>query len=162
MDLSTFNQMPDASRVWIYQSNRIFSKEEATQIQTRLDAFAEDWVSHNRALRAKAQLLESQFIVLMVDETQVGASGCSIDKSVHFMKRLQGELGVDLFDRMLFAYQKNENEIATADRDLFAKLFTEGAINNETLVFNHLVETKKDLNEKWLIPLKESWHANFV
>lgn len=161
MDLTAFEHLPDESRVWVYQSNREFDEKELAELEVHLAKFAEDWVSHNRALKASAVLLERRFIVLMVDESQVGASGCSIDKSVHFMKILESEYGLDLFDRMLFSYQ-NEEVVAVAKRDLFAELYASGKINDETLVFNNLIQTKKELKEKWLIPLKESWHANFV
>jgi hypothetical protein len=40
--------------------------------------------------------------------------------------------------------------------------FENGFINGETLYFNNTVLNKKDLLEKWLIPVKESWLANRI
>ncbi len=97
----------------------------------------------------------------MVDESQAGASGCSIDKSVYFIKEIENVLQINLFDRLTFAY-KDGNEIKTAQRDDFARLFNEGKINYETMVFNNLVKTKKDFDETWLIPLRASWHKRMV
>jgi hypothetical protein len=37
-----------------------------------------------------------------------------------------------------------------------------GFINRDTLVFNNVALTKKELLEKWLVPLKESWLAGKV
>ena len=37
-----------------------------------------------------------------------------------------------------------------------------GFIDGTTLLFNNLVETKKELLEKWLIPVGSSWLADRV
>ena len=84
-------QFPDHARVWVYQSNRPFSQEEIEGLNQQLGHFARQWVSHNQLLKASAQVVHDRFIVLMVDEGQVGAGGCSIDRSVAFLKSLQAE-----------------------------------------------------------------------
>ena len=153
--------MPSTSRVWIYQSNKPFPEQDWSLINTRVQEFAETWVSHNRQLNAQGSLMYGQFIVLMVDENQADASGCSIDKSVYFLKQLQAEYKVDLFDRMAFTY-KDGNTVKTADRDTFSKLYKEGIIDDETLVFDNLVATKGDFDESWVKPLGNSWHKRMV
>ncbi|MGZ5219508.1 MAG: hypothetical protein ACXWC7_05500, partial [Chitinophagaceae bacterium] len=35
-----------------------------------------------------------------------------------------------------------------------------GFINSDTLYFNNLVQTKEDLENKWIIAVKESWLFN--
>jgi len=153
--------MPSISKVWIYQSNIKFTDEEVPEIDTQIQNFVTQWVSHNQALRAYGKLYHNRFIVLMVDESQAGASGCSIDKSVHFIKAMGFHHGVDFFDRMNFAYKK-EDQIITARRDQFAKLFQNKEINNDTLVFNNLVKNKSQFENSWIVPLKDSWHARMV
>ena len=97
----------DQSRIWIYQSNQAFSEEDLPIVKAKLQNFARQWVSHSRALKASADIHYKRFIVLTVDETQAGASGCSIDSSVRFLQQLQTEYGVDLFDRMNFSFEKS-------------------------------------------------------
>ena len=41
----------------------------------------------------------------------------------------------------------------------FKHAFENNLITSETLYFNNLVLTKKELLQKWIIPLKESWLA---
>ena len=153
--------LSSTSRVWIYQSNKPFPEQDWPVINTRVQEFAKNWVSHNRQLKAQGNLMHGQFIVLMVDENQADASGCSIDKSVYFLKQLQAEYGVDLFDRMTFTY-KDGDIVKTADRDTFSKLYQEGAIDDQTLVFDNLVATKGDFDESWVKPLGSSWHKRMV
>ncbi len=149
------------SRIWIYQADKNLNKEELVQIQAQLDAFVQQWTAHQNALVAKAEIRFNRFVILMVDESRAGASGCSIDKSVHFLQNLGFEYGINFFDRMNFAYI-NKEEVAFAHKDDFITLYEKGIINDETIVFNNLVQTLTDLENKWKIPLKESWHKNFV
>ena len=159
--METIETLPETTRVWIYQAQTPFSEELTGEIKRHVRQFATQWTSHNRALRSMGAVYHNQFIVLMVDESQAGASGCSIDKSVHFIQALEGEFGVNLFDRMTFTY-KIGDEIHTAPRDKFAALYAEGVINDKTLVFDNLVKTKGDFDSNWIKPLGESWHKRMV
>ncbi len=159
--MTTYDTLPDTTRVWVYQANRPFRDEDIPAVREKVRAFAQSWVSHNRQLRAHADVLHNRFIVLMVDEGQADASGCSIDKSVYFLKQLQAEYGVNLFDRMVFSYKDGE-EVITVPREEFTRLYQEGKINDDTLVFDTLVNTKGALDENWLKPLSQSWHKRMV
>lgn len=156
-----YSELPSSTRVWVYQSNRPFAEQQLPQIKMHIDQFVRSWVSHNRALRAHGEILHNRFIVLMVDESQAGASGCSIDKSVNFLKALQNEYQVDLFDRMIFSYQEGD-QIHSVDNLTFAKLYSEGAINDETLVVDTLVKDKGAFESGFLKPLGQSWHKRMV
>ena len=159
--MTPYDTLPDTTRVWVYQSNRPFRDEDIPEIRSKAQAFAQSWISHNRQLRAHADVLHNRFVVLMVDESRADASGCSIDKSVYFLKQLQAEYGVDLFDRMAFSYMDGE-EVATVPRETFARLYQESKINGDTLVFDTLVSTKEELDRNWLKPLNQSWHRRMV
>jgi len=159
--LVTYDTLPDTTRVWIYQSNRPFSEKELPKLEQQLQQFVQQWISHNLQLRAFGGIFHQQFIVLMVDESLAGASGCSIDASVHFIKQLEQAYSVNLFDRLTFAY-KDGDAVITAPRDEFARLYAEGKISDETLVFDNLVNNKGDFDKAWVKPLAESWHKRMV
>ena len=63
-----------SSRVWIYQSNRLFSIGEALEIELLLTDFLQKWNTHGTPVKGYANLLFGQFIVLMADETFTGVS----------------------------------------------------------------------------------------
>ena len=119
--MNNYDQLSPESRVWIYQSSTAFDEEEVATLNQQLANFSRNWVSHNRALKSFASVYHNRFIVLMVDETQAGASGCSIDKSVHFIKQIEQHYGVSLFDRMSFAF-KNDDEITAICKNLMKTL----------------------------------------
>ncbi len=158
---SNIVNLPDWSRVWIYQSNRPFSEKECLVLNSQLNAFVQNWAAHSQQLYAACSIVHNQFIILAVDESQAGASGCSIDKSVHFMQEIENQYGISLFDRMAFAYMDNDT-VKTATKPTFKRLYTEGVLTDDTPVFDNLVNTVKDLKSAWVKPLKDSWHRRFV
>jgi len=152
-------EISENSRVWIYQANRILNPEEEKQIQQELDSFTSQWQAHGHQLTALAEIRYHRFIILMVDEARAGATGCSIDKSVNLMKEIEKQFDITLFDRFNIAYRSAE-EIESGSRDEFEKLLASGEITENSIVFNNLVQTLKELNSKWEVPLKDSWHAS--
>ena len=85
------------SRVWIYQSNRLFTLNEAFQIEDMLKSFVSTWQSHGTPVTGYANLFFGQFIVLIADETKSGVSGCSIDSSVRIIQDIEKLFKVEMF-----------------------------------------------------------------
>lgn len=152
----------DESRIWIYQSGREFTESEQLKINEHLKAFAEKWVSHQRQLIAHGEVLHRRFVVLMVDDIQGnGASGCSIDASVKFVQELGKAYQTDLFNRLEFAYFE-EGTVKVIHKTELPKLLVEGVISEGTLFFDNLVKNKGQLKDRWMVPLKDSWHYRFA
>ncbi len=150
-------QFSENSRVWVYQADRELTTAEVEQIKAQLDKFTTAWTAHNNQLKAKGDIRYNRFIILIVDESQAGASGCSIDKSVHFIKHLEQAFHINLLDRFNLAYRKG-SEVFSAPRAQFEALLKQGNINTETIVFNNLVQNLKELQTKLEVPFKDSWH----
>jgi len=150
-------QFSENSRVWIYQSDKKLADDVVQQIQQRLNSFTAEWTAHNNQLKARGEIRYNRFLILIVDETQAGASGCSIDKSVNFMKRLEQEFNISLFDRFNLAY-RNADEVLSLPRHGFEELLKQGSINKDTIVYNNLVQNLSELETKWEVPFKDSWH----
>jgi hypothetical protein len=151
-------QFSEQSRVWIYQSDRELYDEQVKQLHEILNNFAAEWTAHNHQLKAKAEVRYNRFLILIVDESQAGASGCSIDKSVNFMKKLEEQFDISLFDRFNFAYRNGEKVLSLPRHD-FEGLLKQGKINKQTIVFNNLVQNLTGLENNWEVPFKDSWHA---
>lgn len=160
--MTRYNDMPADARVWVYQSSRRLSETEMTAIREKADRFIEDWTAHGAKLKACLETRYGIFLLMLVDEKQAMASGCSIDKSVHFILGLEGEFGLSLTNRMQFAYKNAEGEVFTADKKQFEQLIKAGTITGETTVFNTLVKNKSELETGFEIPFEKSWHKNLV
>lgn len=159
---SPLDSLAPESRIWIYGAERALTKAETEQVRKRAQAFVAQWVSHNRSLTAAADVLHNRFLVLAVDETQAEASGCSIDGSVHFVKELGAEIGVDFFNRMRFSYRDEAGKIHTVGREEFKLLYSQGQLSNETTVFDPLVKELGELRQIFERPLEDSWHSRMV
>ncbi len=149
------------SRVWVYQSSRLFSMSEAFEVEDMLKRFTESWLSHGSPIKGAAYLFFGQFIILMADESATGVSGCSTDTSVRLIKEVEQRFGVSMFDRLSLAFViKDKVELLPMSQLPYA--VKNGFINGDTLYFNNLVQTKEELEKNWIIPVKESWLANKV
>ena len=146
------------SRVWIYQSNRKFTSAEEGEILAKLEAFTGQWKAHGNELMAKAEIRYGYFIILTVDESQANVTGCSIDSSVRIIKDIEQTYNVDLFNRFNIAY-KIDDEVHVQGKEDFETLVNIKNITHETIVFNNMVQNLNELETKWEVPLKDSWHS---
>ncbi|MDE3211692.1 MAG: hypothetical protein KGM98_00550 [Bacteroidota bacterium] len=144
------------SRVWIYQSSRVFEPAEIQVIKKKLADFASSWKSHGAQVKGFGDLLFGQFILLMADETATGVSGCSTDSSVRMIKELEKEFKVDLFDRQMLAFIINER-VQLIPLSLINHSIESGLVTPNTLYFNNTILTRKELLTNWVIPVKKSW-----
>ena len=149
--------LAENSRIWIYQSDRTLSSEEQNILRTELEKFVAEWTAHNVALVGSYEILHDRFLVIMLDENHTSASGCSIDKCFNFLKKMEDRFKLSFMNRMLLAY-KDKSEIKVLPKNKFEELIREGMINEDTIVFNNLIEKKSDLLKNWQVPLKDSWH----
>lgn len=145
-----------SARVWIYQATRIFSIQEALEIESRLEQFTCHWESHGAPVKATGLLLFGQFIILIADERTVGVSGCSTDASVREIKMIEQEYSVGLFDRTQLAfYIKDKIELLPIAQVNYA--LEKSFLTKDTLYFNNVVNTLKELETNWIIPVEKSW-----
>lgn len=153
--------LDDRSKVWIYQASDIIPEEKIPEVKQHIFDFVSSWVSHSHELKAYGNIFHNRLLCLFVDETQAGASGCSIDSSVRFVKNLGSHYGVDFFDRMNFSYII-DNEVNTVNRKGLKDKYAEGVIDDNTLFFDTLAKDKQQFINSWLVPLGESWHKRML
>lgn len=155
------NNFHSDSRVWVYQSSRLFLLNEALEIEELLKEFVQHWQSHGTPVKGEAYLFFGKFIILMADETATGVSGCSTDSSVKLIKSIEEKFGVNMFDRTTLAFvvkdKSDSHRIQLLPLPQLQYAADYGFINSDTLYFNNLVQTKQELENNWIIPVKDSW-----
>lgn len=159
--LIPFNELPDSSRVWIYQANRSFSETELQEINEKLETFVTAWTAHGASLKAGFEIKYKRFIILGLDQELNVATGCSIDASVNFIQQLEKDYNVDLLDKMNVSYKQGEF-VAHKTLIEFRKMAKEKAVSKNTIVFNNLVNNKAEYLNEWEVPASESWHNRFL
>lgn len=154
--------LPPHTRVWIYQSNRNFTNEETQWLHAVCKEFVENWSSHGKDLASGYDIRYDRFLILAVDESAAGASGCSIDKSVHLIRQIEQQLGISLTARTQITYLNEAGKVESFELNDLKDLLAENKISTSTRFFNNLVATKADLDDHWLTPIAGSWMERFA
>jgi hypothetical protein len=146
------------SKVWVYQGSRVLTLSEALEAEELINEFCGRWQSHGADVEAYGNLFFGQFLVLMADESMAKVGGCSTDSSVHFVKELGKKIGIDFFDRNNLAFVvKDKIQLIPLGQLNYA--YENNFITADTLYFNNTVLNKEELENNWIIPVKNSWLA---
>lgn len=151
-----FSEMSEDSRVWVYQAARQFTEEEKELIASKLSVFCDGWNTHGNLMPTSFQIFDNQILVLAVDESGLGASGCSIDSSVRALRELEREIENNITDQGKVTFKSNTGEITVVSALGIKSKVTSGEIGSQTLVINPQVQNKKDLESMW-ISAGKSW-----
>jgi len=158
--ITDFKNIPDDSRVWIYQSNRDFSDSEIKIINNKTALFLDNWKAHGNELQASYLIKERRFLVIAVNEEFNPIGGCSIDYSLQLVNDISTTINLDLLDRLSVNYI-SENKIKSISlKDLKNKIKNR-SFSPETVIFNTTVKTKKELSSDFELKISSSWLSKF-
>ena len=152
---------PENAKVWVYQSNKLLDADEIAYLNVQIDDFISSWESHGSLLKATYEIVNNLFVVFFVDEEGDRMCGTAQDNSVKLMKQLEQELEVTFLDRMVQSYKKDD-KIEVVKMSDFTTLLEENKIDENTIVYNNMITTKAGFDDNWEVPLKESWHKQFL
>ena len=155
-----FYEMDKNSRIWVFQSNRKFFDDELVDIEKSLSIFLENWTAHKAELKVAYTIKYDRFIIIALDESINAATGCSIDKCVHFIKDLENKYEIDLLDKMNISFKQGYYISYKSIVD-FKKLVKNKSVSKNTIVFNNLVLDIEEFNENWEVPATKYWNARF-
>lgn len=156
-----FDQLPDSSKIWIYQSDRKFYPQEIDEIKQNIEAFLNGWKNKGKDLKASYQIKYNRFIIIAVDASDISLIVETIDASVMFMIQLQENYKIELLDKLNVSFKQGEF-VQYKELKAFQKLIKSKSISAKTIVFNNLINTKEELEYAWEIPITESWHNRFL
>lgn len=151
-----FSDIDFQARVWVYQANRELTQQETGIITETLKASLDTWEAHGKPLTASGKVFEHRFIVIAVDERDELPSGCSIDKSVHWLQEIGQRMNIDFFDRSL-AYLDDNDDVKTIPVPKIKQAIVTETILPSTTIFDNQVATKAQWMNRWKIPASNSW-----
>ena len=155
-----FEKLPNNSRIWIYQSNRNIESTEIKGISKALENFMSNWDSHGTPLSGSYKIFYNRFIVMAVDDQSNVPSGCSIDKSVEILKRIEKHYGISLFNRTQIAFWNND-KIETVSLIEINNAINNEKPNSKTVIFNNTINTILELENNWQILAQNSWMKKY-
>lgn len=130
-------------------------------VSRELDSFLKSWSAHGVQLSASFEILHNHIIIIKADEKQFTASGCSIDKQVHFMQYIEKQTGLNFFNRMLLAFEK-EGKFFIYPSSKTNELLENGILNEDSPVYNLTVSSEDELTNNFQVPLKNTWLKKYI
>ncbi len=163
MSFVPISSLPPDARIWCYGASARPADSALDKLRTELAAFLDTWTAHRADLRAGFDWLYDSFLVIAVDESTTGASGCSIDALTSEIRRLEREMGIDLLDAAPVWYRETSGEMRRVTREEFRRLAAEGSVTATTPVFDLTVERLEAVRSGgWEVEAGRSWHARLL
>lgn len=162
MPLVSFDTLPDDARVWVFGSDAPVSPERAAPLLDAVDGFLARWNAHGHPLTSARAWADDHFLVIGVDQSTAGASGCSIDGLFRTLRALEPEIGASLLGGGRVFYRGADGRVRSVDRAAFAALGADGTVSAATPVLDPTVETKRDLRERFERPAREGWAGELL
>lgn len=159
--LPSFSALANTSRIWVFQSSKELSEQWVLLISKQLESFLKVWAAHGKDLYATFEIRYNRFIIIAVDESMEGASGCSIDKMMQEIQMIDLKFNLNLLQRMKVAFRDCE-EIKEVTVNEFSAMMKTGVVNENTIVFNNVVQTVAELKTNWETAVKNCWIANLI
>lgn len=158
-----FEELPGHARLWVHVADRDVTMEEQEELVSGLNAFLDSWSAHGASLHAGAQLYYSRVLAVGLDEMRAGATGCSIDKLVAFLRAHGEAVGLNWFDRHQVLWrQPGEKAWNSTRTPEFWALRKAGVVHGDTEVVDPLAQTVEAAKGPWGVLVRsfdESWHA---
>ncbi|GMR12026.1 MAG: hypothetical protein BMS9Abin29_0213 [Gemmatimonadota bacterium] len=153
-----FDQLPDASRVWVFGVSEGLSASDEASFLAVVDGFLDGWAAHGHALRCGRDWRHGRFLLVGVDEATEPSSGCSIDALVRVLKDEQQRLGVAIVDNTAVWYLE-DGEVRRVTRAEFKALADAGRVDAHTVIFDNTVTRLAEVREGgWERAARDSWH----
>jgi hypothetical protein len=155
-----FEQLPDQSRVWVYQANRPLLADEMEQISSFLTYEMNAWAAHGAPLNASFEIRFGQVVIVAVNEDVNQASGCSIDASTRWFKSLGETLQIDFFDRQIAKIQGEQISLIpiTSIKDFILSAH----LLEEDFIIPPQTSDLSQYRNQWLQKVRESWLKKYL
>lgn len=157
-----FDNISDDARVWVYPCSRTLSDQETSVLESKLESFVQNWLSHHREVHGSGMILENRFIILAADENTTDVSGCSIDSSVRFIREVEQLFNIQCFDRSHMYFISNDGQTESIDFREITSAWEKGQIQERTPVFNIHATNVSDIRTNWTIPMSASAYGRFL
>lgn len=159
MPVVSFETLPDASRVWVFGSDRPLTEEGTTALLKGVDEYLTTWKAHGEPLTVGSQFLFERFLVVAVDQSTAGATGCSIDGLFRVLQGLEGRVGASLVGGGRVFYRGSDGVVQATTRDELAALVASGTITKNTAVFDTSITDLGSFRAGFEKRAKDSWIA---
>ena len=160
MNLSKIeSSLSDSARVWFYFVPNDLSDAQLNKFEHDRLNFLASWNTHGKSNQAEIMFFEKKLIMVIAQNQNESISGCSIDKSVAWIKSLSLEWGMDLLDRNWVLYEDMHHQTILCRLNQFWAKRKAKEVTDQTLLFDTTCQTLHEVRERWKVPFHQSWHS---
>lgn len=157
MPVVPFESLPDSSRVWVFGSDTPLSEGGTTGLLAGVDEYLAHWKAHGAPLTVAREWRDGRFLVVAVDQTTAGATGCSIDGLFRVLQGLERAVGANLVGGGRVYYRDTHAAVQSVARDAVAELVANGTISKDTVVFDASITDLGTFRAWFERRAKETW-----
>lgn len=162
MPLTSFVLLPADARVWVFGASDALAGDVERDMLRDVDGWLAQWQAHGHPLTCAREWRDGRFLVVGVDQSTAGASGCSVDALFHILQEVERSTGTSLLGSGRVFYRDADDAVQCVDRATFAARAQGGAIGDDTRVFDTTVTTAEAYRARFERPMHESWHMQLV
>src|SRR5262245_18169653 len=96
MPMVRFDTLPDDASDWVVGAAAPVDEVDAKRLLAAVDGFLLQWKAHGHPLTCAREWRDDRFLVVGVDQSTEGASGCSIDGLFRTLQGLEAGIGTSL------------------------------------------------------------------
>jgi hypothetical protein len=155
-----FSDLSEDARLWVFPSSRKFYPQEISGLKEQLKSFLENWKNGDKDLTAAFDLRYDRFILIGVDPTDTQLEIATHDALISFIQKLESSYDALLLDKINVCYKQGAF-IQYKDLIDFKQLIKNRGVSSKTVVFDNMIQVKKDLEYDWEINIMDSWLGRF-
>lgn len=162
MPIVPFDSLPDASRVWVFGSDRALLGEDADRLLTEVDRFLSQWKAHGVPLTCARDWRDEHLLTIGVDSTVESASGCSIDGLFRVLQAIERPLATRLLGGGRVFYRDESGRVQCVARDRLADLAKSRDVTSDTPVFDMGLTTASEWRSRFESPARATWVGDLL
>jgi hypothetical protein len=162
MPIVPFDTLPDHARVWVFGASAPLDDQQAEAMLRHVDEYLAGWAAHGAPLTNARDWRDRHFLVVGVDQSTAGASGCSIDALFRILQGLERVAGTSLVAGGRVFYRDPSGDVQCIDRATWAARARDGALGGDTIVFDTTLTSAGDFRARFERPAADSWHAQLA
>ena len=157
MPVVPFETLPDSARVWVFGSDQPLGDEGTKALLEGVDGHLAEWKAHGAPLTVSREWRDGRFLVVAVDQSTTGATGCSIDGLYRVLQQLERSVGANLVGGGRVFYRDDHGAVQWASRNEVSRLGRTGVITKDTVVFDTSLTDLGTFRACFERRAKESW-----
>ena len=162
MPMTSFPELPPDARVWVFAAADRITGDPAAQLLDAVDEWLAEWKAHGEPLTCAREWRDDRFLVIGVDQSTAGASGCSIDALFRILQTLQRQLGTSLVGGGRVFYRNRVGDVESATRAAFTGYAAAGEVDADTLVYDTSLTTAVDYRNRFTLRARDAWHRELL